>query len=456
MTERAHTQNISGWGRFPVVESHVYRPEKRGSVREIFGAAGEEHFIGRGLGKSYGDASINGGGATISFERLDRMLDFDEETGVLRCEAGVTLASVLEVFVPRGFFLPVTPGTKFVTVGGAIAHDVHGKNHHGEGTFGQAVLDFELLVPSGDVMTCSRETNSDVFWATLGGAGLTGFILTARFTLQRVESAYMVVDYTRAGNLDEVLSLIDTSDDKYQYSVAWVDCLARGKRLGRSILMQGDHAKEADLKGRSEAPYAAREKRTWTIPIDFPRFVLNSASVRAFNATFYAMNPTKRGKIVHYDPYFYPLDVIHDWNRMYGKRGFVQYQFTVPLAEREGLVKILERVSISRRASWLAVLKKFGAANDGLLSYPYEGFTLTLDMAVDNGLVSFLQELDEILLAHNGRLYLAKDAVMTRDTFRAMYPRWEEFMEVKRRLDPEDRLSSTQARRLGLAGGTTS
>lgn len=454
MAQPAKKQALSGWGRYPVQESQVYRPEKRRSVEAILRERAQPHYIARGLGRSYGDAATNGGGGIISCLRLDRMLDFDEEQGILHCEAGVTLEDIIETFLPRGFFLSVTPGTKFVTVGGAIAHDVHGKNHHRDGSFGQFVLDLELLTPRGDVLRCSPDENSDVFWATVGGAGLTGVILTARMRLQPVESAYCVVDYRKLPNLDALLTALDESDEDYQYSVAWVDCLAKGKRLGRSVLMLGNHAKREDLPPRQrDNPFDIAGKKLPGVPFDFPKIALNPLTMGTFNGVFYAMSSTKDGTIKDYENYFYPLDAVQNWNRLYGKAGFVQYQLTVPLEERQGMVEILDTVSKSGRASFLAVLKKLGPANPGLLSFPMAGFTLTMDFGVRKGLTEFMHSLDEKLLEHGGRLYLAKDAVATAETFRAMYARLDEFIEIQRRLDPDHVLSSTLARRLGIVEG---
>lgn len=451
MSEPVKDESISGWGRYPVQQCRVYRPEKRRAIREILLERGYPHIIARGLGRSYGDPSTNGGGSVLKCERINRMLEFDEATGVLRCEAGVSLAEIIDVFLPRGFFLPTSPGTKFVTVGGSIAHDVHGKNHHSDGTFGEAVIDFELLIPNGEVLLCSREENGDVFWATLGGCGLTGIILTARIRLRPVETAYYKVDYLKLPNLDALLNALDEGDRTHRFSVSWVDCLAKGKSLGRSVAMLGNDAQRSDLPPSFDEPYDIGRKPQRWIPFDFPEIALNTFTMSIFNGLYYSKSGDFEGHIEDYESYWYPLDAFHHWNRLYGKRGFVQYQVTFPSEEREGLVELLELVSSSGRGSFLAVLKKFGPANEGMLSFPFAGFTLTLDFPVREGLTRFLYDLDEKTLKHGGRLYLAKDAVMRPETFRAMYPRVDEFMEVRRRLDPESMLSSSLARRLGLA-----
>jgi FAD/FMN-containing dehydrogenase len=449
VNEPFEKQNLAGWGRYEPAECHVYRPERREALATFFKGSADPHYIARGLGRSYGDPAVNSGGGVINMQRLNRMLAFDPATGVLECEAGVSLAEILEAFVGRGYFLPVTPGTKFVTVGGAIANDVHGKNHHGDGTFGRFVESLRLLTADGETLSCSPDQNPDVFWATVGGVGLTGIILTAKIRLQPIESAYIVVDYYKAANLDDCLGTMADSDTNYKYSVAWVDCLAKGKSLGRSVLMRGNHAVPGDLPAGQD-PHVLKPRRGKAIPIDFPGFVLNPLSIRAFNTVFYAMHKSVSGQIVDYDSYFYPLDGIQHWNRMYGRRGFVQYQATLPPESVRGLVQILERLSQSGRASFLAVLKGFGEANPGMLSHPFHGYTLTLDIPNHRGLVPFLHELDAILLDHGGRLYLAKDAAAKPETIAAMYPRLDEFKGVHRRLDPNRRISSNMARRLHL------
>jgi FAD/FMN-containing dehydrogenase len=441
-------QRLSGWGRFPVEECHVFRPEKRRSAASILESGSQSNYIARGLGRSYGDAGLNGGGGVIDFTRLNRMLSFNPDTGVLECEAGVSLAEILSTFVPRGFFLSVLPGTKFITVGGAIANDVHGKNHHLDGTFSRFVESFELMKADGEVLRCSPEENSEAFHATTGGIGLTGVILSARVRLQKVESAFVSVDYRRVKNIDEALQAMTESDAGYKYSVAWVDCLARGASLGRSVLMWGNHASRDALAGRD--PFRIPRKMKKSIPFDFPGFVLNPLSIRAFNEVFYQAHSSVQGKIIDYDSYFCPLDSIHNWNRMYGKRGFGQYQVTFPFSNSRGLIEMLERISRSRMASFLAVLKRMGSSGPGMLSYPSDGYTITLDIPMRRDLVPLLHEFDRHVLDNGGRLYCAKDAVAEPDTFATMYPRLDEYRRVKAALDPDCRFSSSMGRRLGI------
>jgi FAD/FMN-containing dehydrogenase len=451
MTEGYVTRALSGWGRFPVEDCSVYRPESQHQLAAILESGAQPSFISYGLGRSYGDAFLNRQGGVVCHTRLNRFLAFDAQAGVLECEAGVSLAEILKYFLPRGFFLPVTPGTKFVTVGGAIAADVHGKNHHQDGTFGNFVLDFRLLTPNGEKLSCSPNGYPDIFWATLGGMGLTGVILSARIRLRPVESAWVLVDYQKATNLEDALERMTESDVRYQYSVAWIDCLATGRHMGRAVLMRGNHAPAKELPASLRGPLAEPFRRRWTLPFDLPSLALNSLTVRAFNSFYYSLHRNAARQFVDLEKFFYPLDAIHHWNRLYGHRGFVQYQVALPLeGGLEGLEEVLTRLARSRRASFLAVLKRFGKPNPGLLSFPIEGYTLALDLPVARGLIPLLHELDRVVLDYGGRIYLAKDAVTTWQSFTAMYPKLEQFRAIKSRLDPRGRLSSSQARRLAI------
>lgn len=443
---------LAGWGNCPVQRCHVYRPDSPDELLQLLTSKAETSYIARGLGRSYGDASLNEHSGVVLHERLARFLCFDPQTHTLECEAGVTFAEIIEIFLPRGYFLSVTPGTKHVTVGGAIAADVHGKNHHCEGSMAESIIDFNLLTAAGDVLTCSREENADVFWATIGGMGLTGIILSAQLRLRPVESAYLTVDYQRAINLDDALEQISQADDSYTYSVAWIDGLATGGSLGRSVLLRGNHTPVDALPERARAqPRSAPLKGKITVPFFAPSFLLNSLSVRALNRLYYRKHRNAT-RVVDYDTFFYPLDAVLHWNRLYGKRGFVQYQVAFPFkTSRAGLVELLERLVQSRRSSFLTVLKRFGPANEGLLSFPFSGHTLALDLPnTGRDLVEFLGELDRIVLKHEGRVYLAKDAFLTPDAFAAMYPNLPRFKEIKQRIDPEQRFVSSLARRVGI------
>jgi FAD/FMN-containing dehydrogenase len=444
-------ERLGGWGRYPMEPCQVFRPERRAAVAETLAAKAAPTFIARGLGRSYGDAALNRDGGVIVHDRLDRMLAFDAVTGELSCEAGVSFADIIRWLLPRGWFPPVTPGTKFVTLGGAIAADVHGKNHHRHGTFSAFVDELTLLTAEGETLRCSRAENADVFWATVGGMGLTGMILTVRLRLRAVESSWLRVSSRKARNLEEALAVFATSDQAAPYSVAWIDCLARGGSMGRAVIIHGDHASAADVRAAGHEPYP-RPRGAWvTVPIAVPGVLLTPHTMRLFNATYYAAHHDRPGRLEHADGFFYPLDGVGHWNRLYGRAGFVQYQVVLPHGDGwHGLAKLLQRISASGRASFLAVLKRLGPAGEGLLSFPREGYTLALDLPVRPGLADLLQALDTIVLDHGGRLYLAKDATTTAEAVRVMYPRLDEFRAVKARLDPRGVISSSLARRLRL------
>lgn len=452
MTLRVAPQKIGAWSNFPVQDCFAVRPEKVSELRAIPTEGTLADYIPRGMGSGYGDAALNAGSGVILHERLGRLLDFNPATGVLTAEGGACFADIIKVFLPKGWFLPVTPGTKYISVGGAIAADVHGKNHHSDGSIGRFVLDFELLTGTGEVLHCSREHNADVFFATLGGMGLTGSIVSARIQLRKVESGYINVRYQRARDLDEALALFAAGDQDHRFSVAWIDCLATGRSFGRSVLMRGDHAPAAKLTGKAAAaPLAPPAKRRTGVPFFAPSWVLNQWSVKAFNALFYGRHKD-RDAVVDYDSYFYPLDSVANWNRMYGRRGYLQYQMVLPHASaRAGLVQLLERLVASRRASFLAVLKAMGPESGGLLSFPTPGYTLALDLPYSGtDVLEFLRGLDEVVLEHGGRIYLAKDTCMKPESFERMYPALGRFREVKARLDPHNRFASSQSKRLRI------
>jgi decaprenylphospho-beta-D-ribofuranose 2-oxidase len=442
--------SISGWGNVPRHSAQVFRPEKWAENRSLVATPPPAQLIARGLGRSYGDAAIGDG--VVLQTRLDRLISFDPQTAILECEGGTSLADVLEVFLPRGFFPPVTPGTKFVTLGGAIAADVHGKNHHRDGSIAEFVESFELLIADGQTLHCSREQNTDAFWATLGGMGLTGIILSGRLRLRPVETAYVAVDYQRAANLDQALALFAQDDEKFQYSVAWIDCLAGGAAMGRSILMRGNHATVAQLPAKlQQQPLHVQPKRKKSVPFNLPSFALSPLTVRLFNNRYYKRSRIGQ-HIVDYDSFFYPLDSVLHWNRIYGKRGFFQYQAVFPASgARECLAELLRKLSSSGRASFLAVLKTMGKSSGGMLSFPIPGQTLALDIPNSGPqTVEFLRELDQIVLRFGGRVYLAKDAALTPQSFRAMYPRLPEFEQERAKLDPAGRFASAQSRRLQI------
>ena len=451
---RFSPRELEGWGRFPRENCQVARPEKRRALFELAQSPEVPSVLARGLGRAYGDAALNENEGVILGEKLDRFLDFDSQTGILHVEAGVSTPQILETFVPRGWMLPVIPGTKFVTVGGALASDVHGKNHHRVGTISNFVEEFDLLLASGEIITCSKSQNQGAFRATLGGMGLTGIIVSAKLRLQPIQSAYIRTSYERTANLGQTLDGFG-SDSDTTYSVAWIDCLASGDSLGRSVFIRGEHttADEYDDELLDGEPLDYQRPKAKSVPRDLPEFVLNPTSVKAFNAFYYARH-TDGKQLMGFEPFFWPLDSLGGWNKIYGARGFVQYHCILPFeTSRDGLTQLLERISSSGRAAFLAVLKLYGPENDNPLSFPLAGHSLALDLPASEGIVEFCRELDRIVVECGGRNYLAKDSTMTADTFRQMYPRLPEFQKIKAELDPSNRLQSSLSRRLNIAGG---
>lgn len=433
---------ITNWNNYPVVEaSEISFDYQKDLVVKLARTS-----IPHGNGRCYGDASLYND--VVNTLRYDKVLAFDEDHGIITCQSGVLLSDLLQIIVPRGWFLPVTPGTKFITVGGAVASDVHGKNHHVDVSFCHHVQTLTVLTGTGEVLACGRDINAELFRATCGGMGLTGVILEVTFRLKRISSAFIRQKQVKASCLDAVMELFGQHADS-TYSVAWIDCLKTGRSFGRSILMLGDHAgTDATL---SDNKLVAREKSLLTVPFHFPSFVLNTYSVRIFNALYYAKNFRKESdNVVHYDGFFYPLDAILGWNRIYGKRGFVQYQFVLPVeASAAGLRNILGRINRSGMGSFLAVLKLFGDQDD-LISFPMKGYTLALDFPIRRGLFEFLDELDEVVADCGGRIYLSKDARMKKSIFWKTYPHASEFQEILRKYDPGNRFVSRLSQRLML------
>ena len=439
-------KHIANWGNYPIVETD----EKSFSLAEQLTDTllQSDGIIARGNGRCYGDASLEKN--TISTLKFDKILSFDTEKGIFECQSGITLDKVLEVIVPKGWFLPVTPGTKLITVGGAVASDVHGKNHHVDGSFSAHVLAMDILLADGNTLTCSTTLNSDLFWATCGGMGLTGIITKVTFDLKKIETSYIKQKQVKAKNLEEVIQFFEDYKD-YTYSVAWIDCLKKGNAFGRSILILGEHATLADLdEKKKKDPLALPKNKQITFPFNLPSFVLNQFTVKAFNFLYYGKNFKREiNNVVSYEPFFYPLDAILHWNRGYGKKGFVQYQFVLPLDSKQGLVEILKKISDEGLGSFLAVLKVFGKQDD-LISFPKEGYTLALDFPVRKGLFEFLDELDEIVLKYGGRIYLSKDARMNPDIFWRSYDNANKFLDIVKKYNPKFKINSIQARRLKI------
>jgi FAD/FMN-containing dehydrogenase len=438
---------LHGWGRYPRLPTVLACPRDEASLRAAIAGGGA---IARGNGRAYGDSAI-GQGVTLDMRRMNRMLNFDPETGTLVAEAGVLLGDVIDAFLPRGWFPFVTPGTKFVTLGGAIAADVHGKNHHRDGSFGAFVDWIEVMGSDGTVTRASRDGNSDLFGWTVGGMGLTGVILRAAIRLRRVQSGWIAQRTIAAPNLKAAMEAFE-ENAAATYSVAWIDCLARGDALGRSLVMLGEHA-AADAVPRAfrNRPFDVPRKRSRRMPLDAPAAALNALTVRAFNALYWRRGLSgPRQAVVDWDGYFYPLDAILGWNRIYGRRGFLQFQCVLPPngAER-GLRALLTETSRSGRASFLAVLKRMGP-QESRFSFPMDGWTLALDFPAGAGTLRLLDRLDAIALEHGGRFYLAKDARMSAATLRRSDDRAVPFREMRRDAGLADGFASRQSGRLGL------
>lgn len=441
---------VSGWGRTAPVASHVHKVASS-KATSIVTSGSSRGVLARGLGRSYGDAAQTSGGDLVRL--IDDQIDLDEASGVVTVAAGVSLDDLLRVSVPSGWFVPVTPGTRFVTIGGAIAADVHGKNHHRDGSFGDWVESIDLMTASGELVSASPTSDPELFWATVGGMGLTGIIVAARVRMIPVESSRVTVSTRRFGDLDALMASMIERDDAFRYSVAWVDATVSGSRMGRGVVTWGEHTRQDELSGRATRdPFQYAPSQL----LGVPRIASSIRLIRRWNAAVFSeawfrKAPLSRDNEIQSIPsFFHPLDGIADWNRVYGRRGFVQYQFVVPDAAADAIHRVLERVVVSKPADFLNVLKRFGSAGNGFLSFPMPGWTLTLDLPVVDGLGRLLHELDDIVLTAGGRVYLAKDAHTTPDTISSCYPRLNEWRAVRDRVDPTKVFQSDLARRLEL------
>jgi len=443
---------LTGWGRTAPSVADVLAP---GSVDEAVSAVlarPERGVLARGLGRSYNDAAQNAGGTVLDLRRLDRVLAVDLPAARVTVEAGASLDRLLHLLLPLGLFVPVTPGTRSVTVGGAIAADVHGKDHHVAGSFCSSVESLDLLLADGQVRTVGPEQEPALFWATAGGMGLTGVVLRATLRMRAVETSSVVVDTERARDLDDLMARLTADDHRYTYSVAWVDCLARGRRRGRAVLTRGWPARRDQLPPEQQrSPLEFRHRARLRVPDLVPSGLVNRATVAALNEAWYRKAPQeRRGEVQGIAPFFHPLDGLGDWHRAYGARGFVQYQYVVPFGEERAVQRSLEVLDEGGAVPALAVLKRFGPGNPGPLSFPTPGWTLAVDVPVTARTAPVLARLDEVVLAAGGRVYLAKDARVDAAALRRMYPELERWLAVRRQVDPDRTFTSDLARRLDL------
>ncbi len=420
------------WGRYPKAHNQAaLRLKNRFDDLPILQK--ETSFLPRGMGRSYGDSCLNEDAHLLLTRSLDHLMEFDPNTGLLRAEAGVTFEEILDFAVAKGFFLPVTPGTKFVTLGGAIANDVHGKNHHVDGNISHHLLQFELLRSNGERLICSQTSNEDMFYATIGGLGLTGLITWAEIKLRPIQNPFITQEVVKTTGLSDFFALSKDPKKEWTYTVSWLDCLARKEQVGRGLYIRGNHAKAEFTKASIKGPGSKK-----SVPFDFPSFALSGPTVKAFNLLYYNKQLSRQtAGMTHYDPFFYPLDAIHDWNRIYGKRGFLQWQCVVPFSDGQDAIKeILGSISKSGQGSFLSVLKTFGDIPSlGLMSFPRPGVTLALDFPnTGEKLYRLLDRLDDVTKAAKGSVYVAKDARMSKENFRAFYPRLQDF---SRFVDPK-------------------
>jgi FAD/FMN-containing dehydrogenase len=430
---------LSGWGRIPVPAREILSEDLRRLT--------EDAVLSRGLGRSYGDSSLPPPSRleVASTVLADRILDFDETTGVVRAEAGLSLRDLLRVFLRRNWFPPVSPGTEFVTLGGMVAADVHGKNHHVAGTFGAHVEEILLRVADGRILSCSPVVEPDLFWATVGGMGLTGHILEVAFRMRRIPSPWIFEERHRFGNVDSLIEALRKSAKEWPLTVGWIDGIARGPSLGRGVLSRGRWAQPGEALSTPPPPLSR-----FTVPFDFPNWVLNKWSLRAFNELIYHGHAWTRPRVVHPEIFWYPLDRILEWNRIYGPRGFTQYQCVLPDSAGPSAARRFLEVLIGAGGadSFLCVIKDCGPEGQGMLSFPRQGISIALDLAVHDGTQRIVDRLNEAVIAEGGRIYLAKDSFTRAEHFRAMEPRLERFRAVRNRWDPEVRIRSAQSVRV--------
>ncbi|MBT8185488.1 MAG: FAD-binding oxidoreductase [Eudoraea sp.] len=431
--------NTTSWGNYPKVKATSVTISETNQLKSLLKEV--DDVITYGNGRSYGDSALND--TVVCIKPKNYFLNFDKENGLLHLQAGALLSEILEFSVPRGWFLKVSPGTKLITVGGAIASDIHGKNHHVEGCFSACVAELNLLLPNGEIVRCSQTENVDLFRATCGGMGLTGVIMDAMIYLKKINSRFIEQKTIKTKNLQETFEAFEKYKNQ-PYSVAWIDCLAKNNKMGRSLLMTGDFSNDGRLD--------FKPRKKLNVPFYFPSFVLNTLSVKIFNSFYYGK--VKSGiteSLVDFETFFYPLDSINNWNRIYGKNGFTQYQFILPKDNSfQGLEEILKAIASSGKGSFLSVLKLYGKENENYLSFPIEGYSLALDFKIEKGLFRLLDDLDKIVLNNGGRIYLAKDARVSKETFEQGYPKIAEFRKLRKQYNMHEKFNSIQSKRLGI------
>ncbi len=427
------------WGNYPKINNFVHNYKNSGGLKKIIDEF--DDLIAYGNGRSYGDSALNT--RIISSEKNNDLISFDTSTGLIHVGSGKLLSEILEEFVPKGWFLNVCPGTKYITVGGAIASDVHGKNHHKDGCFSECLEEFDIMLANGSIVSCSRKLTPELFKATCGGQGLTGVIINAKFFLKKIDSQYLKQNIIKTSSLDETFKVFEENKDE-AYSVAWIDCLAKGPNLGRCVFNAGNFTNSGGLDYKI--------KKQWIINFNFLKYFLNAFSIRIFNWLYYnTSKKLKLNKVIDINSFFFPLDILANWNSMYGKNGFLQYQFILPKHHSyEGLNEILLEISYSDVIPYLGVLKLYGKQNENYLSFPLEGYSLALDFKVKDNTFKLLDRLDEIVNKYNGRIYLTKDARVKKEVFEKGYPKIELFRNFRKNNNMHIKFQSLQSKRVDI------
>ncbi|KAA9166860.1 FAD-binding oxidoreductase [Amycolatopsis acidicola] len=451
---RTERRTLSGWARTAPTTADVLSTPDVETIAKAVTRAGERGVLARGLGRSYGDTAQNAGGLVVDMTALNRIHSIDPDSALVDLDAGVSLDQLMKAALPHGLWVPVLPGTRQVTIGGAIANDIHGKNHHSEGSFGNHVVSMDLLTANGQVRTLTPEgPEAELFWATVGGVGLTGIIVRAKIRMIRTETAYFYADLDRTENLDETIELFKNgSDDKYTYSSAWFDSISTGPKLGRAAFGRGSLATVDQLPPDLQAdPLKFDAPQLATLPDIFPNGLANKLTFGMIGELYFRKTPKHaHGKIQNLTQFYHILDLFGEWNRAYGSKGFLQYQFIVPLEAEGEFRRIVQRIADSGHVSFLNVIKRFGEGNRAPLSFPMPGWNICVDFPIKKGLGAFCNELDARVLEMGGRLYTAKDSRTSAETFAKMYPRLDEWRKVRHSVDPEGVFASDMSRRLGL------